>query len=328
MKPSYCAKCGQPVITRVVDDRPRTVCPSCDTIHYENPLPVAASVVLNDKREVLLVKRDRMPQRGEWCLPMGFAELGETIEAAARRELEEEAGIEAQPVQLLDADSYHNNHYGDLLIVTFEMQKTGGVEVPGDDASEVGYFPINNDLCLAFPSNAKALRACSAVHRQEWAIQDSFIGLQAGGDTALLSDELVALIQERAEEVVGLWLVDVRTNPTTSSYLELDPDELIDRVTLALSQFGRWLKGDEPAYEVRAFYRVLAKERAAQGLQMHELLSSLALLKKHLWNFACSQSVWQQPVDAYRVMELSRRVAAFFDKASYHAVREFEGEVK
>jgi ADP-ribose pyrophosphatase YjhB (NUDIX family) len=323
VKPNYCAKCGHAVVTRVVDGRARLVCPACDTVFYENPLPVAASIVLNDHREVLLVKRRREPQRGKWCLPMGFAELGETIGEAAVRELREETGVDAQVMRLLDVDSIESSHYGDLLIVTFELRKLGGGERPGDDAEEVRYFPIDQPPALAFTSNEKALRTCAAAHAEGWAIRDSFGRLQAEEDAAMLSDELVQLIQEEADEVAALWLVDVRSNPTTRSYQTIDPDQLLERATLAISQFGRWLKGDEPPNEVKAFYRILAKERAAQGFEVHELLSSIALLKKHLWTFVCSRGIWERPVDAYRVLEFSRRVAAFFDKATYYALRAF-----
>jgi 8-oxo-dGTP diphosphatase len=323
VKPSYCARCGQPVVTREVEGRPRLACSACETVFYENPLPVAASVVLNQRREVLLVKRKRDPHRGKWCLPMGFAEIGETIAAAALRELREEAGVEARVLWLLDADSSESSHYGDLLIVTFEMQKMRGHERAGDDAEEVRYFPIEKHPPLAFSSNEKALRACAAAHEEAWAIQDSFSTLQNDEDEGMLSDELVTLIQNRADEVAGLWLIDVRTNPTTSSYHAIDADQLMERATLAISMFGRWLRGDEAPDEVKAFYRVVARERKTQGFQVHELLSAIALLKKHVWTFARSQSIIERPIDAYRMLELSRRVAIFFDKATYHAAHEF-----
>jgi len=323
VKPKYCARCGQPVATREVDGRPRVVCPNCETVFYENPLPVAACVLLNERREALLVKRQREPHRGKWCLPMGFAETGETIAAAALRELREEASVEARVLRLLDVDSTHSGYYGDLLIVTFEMQKIGGNERPGDDAEEVRYFPIEKHPPLAFSSNRKALRACAAAHEEAWAIQDSFRTLQSAEDKAMLSDELVALIQDRADEVAGLWLIDVRTNATTSSYQMIDPDQLMERATAAISQFSRWLKGDVTPNEIKGFYRMVAKEREAQGLRVHELLSAVALLKKHVWTFVRAQSSWERPIDAYRMLELSRRIALFFDKAMYHAAREF-----
>ena len=326
LKPRFCSQCGQAVATRVVDDRPRTVCPACDTIFYENPLPVAASILMNERREVLLVKRKRDPHRGKWCLPMGFAEMRETIAEAALRELKEETGVQARVLRLMDADSFTSDFYGELLIVTFELEKTGGNEQPGDDAEDVRYFPFGTHPPLAFISNEKALSVCAAAHREEWAIQDSFVTLQSAEDKAMLSDPLVALIGERAEQIAKLWLAEVRSSPTTTSYRRIDENQLLERGKLAISQFGRWLKGDAGADEVKDFYRILAKERRSQGFGAHELLSSLTLLKKHVWTFARTQGVWERPIDVYRVLELNRRMAAFFDRAIYHSVRAFDAD--
>lgn len=91
----FCAQCGGPVEVRHEEDRARETCASCGYVYYHNPLPVAANVVLNAEREVLLVKRAREPHQGMWCLPMGFAEIDESIREAAARELEEEAGVTA-----------------------------------------------------------------------------------------------------------------------------------------------------------------------------------------------------------------------------------------
>jgi ADP-ribose pyrophosphatase YjhB (NUDIX family) len=326
MKPSYCSQCGQSVITRQVSGRPRVVCTACGAVFYENPLPVAAAIVLNPRREVLLVKRRRPPHQGQCCLPMGFAELGETIARAAQRELKEETGLEGRVLRLIDADSLASDHYGDLLIVTFEIEKVSGREQPGDDAEEVRYYPIGQHPRLAFSSNEKALQACVAAHQEGWAMQDSFITLQREEDRVMLSDDLVALVQDQAAEVARLWLADVQSNPTTPSYRTVPGEQLLARAQAAISQFGRWLKGDEAREEVKAFYRALAQERQAQGFKPHEVLSSLTLLKKHVWNLVRSQGAWERPIDMYRLLELNRRTAVFFDKALYHTARGFDAD--
>jgi ADP-ribose pyrophosphatase YjhB (NUDIX family) len=90
----HCRNCGATVVYRVPDDgdtRPRAVCPSCDTIHYENPLNVVGTVPYWDER-VLLCKRNIEPRWGKWTLPAGFMELGETTAQGAARETAEEAG--------------------------------------------------------------------------------------------------------------------------------------------------------------------------------------------------------------------------------------------
>lgn len=90
----HCKNCGIAVVYRVPDDgdtKQRAVCPSCTTIHYENPLNVVGTVPYWDDK-VLLCKRNIEPRWGKWTLPAGFMELGETTAQGAARETVEEAG--------------------------------------------------------------------------------------------------------------------------------------------------------------------------------------------------------------------------------------------
>ena len=94
----HCRACGTAVAYRVPDDgdtRERAVCPSCNVIHYENPLMVVGTVpVLGD--HVLLCKRNIEPRWGKWTLPAGFMELDETTAEGAARETDEEAGAQIE----------------------------------------------------------------------------------------------------------------------------------------------------------------------------------------------------------------------------------------
>lgn len=309
-----------------VGDRPRDVCSVCGTIFYQNPLPAAAALVLDDNRRVLLVRRKFPPNEGMWCLPIGFAELGETIAAAALRELREETGLAGRVSRLIDADSWRSSFYGDLLVVTFEVERVAGAETPGDDAEEVAYFPIDGLPPLAFPSNEKAIRLCADLHRDEWAIHDSFRRLEEGVGEEMLSDTLIGFVNESIPYVARVWLADVRSNHTTAdSYMRLDPDQLLAECTTGLEQLGRWLEGESTEEHTRLFYRDLGRRRRAQGVELHEMLSAIMLLKKQIWAHARSQGVWQRPVDAYRAMELQSRFAVYFDKAMYHAARGYSG---
>lgn len=93
----HCKACGSPVEYRTPadDNRERATCTVCGTIHYENPLNVVGTLpVWNDK--VLLCRRAIEPRLGLWTLPAGFMELGETTEAGALRETDEEAGARVE----------------------------------------------------------------------------------------------------------------------------------------------------------------------------------------------------------------------------------------
>ncbi len=295
----------------------------CGEISYENPLPAAAALVLDYDRRVLLVKRGILPNKGMWCLPIGFAEIGETIAQAALRELQEETGLTGRVSRLIDADSWSSGFYGDLLVVTFEVEKVSGVETPGDDAEDVGYFPIDRLPPLAFPSNEKAIRLCADLHRDDWAFHDSFHRLEDGTGAEMLSSSLVGFISEHAPYVARLWLADVRSNRTTLRYMRLDPVCLLAECTTELQLLGRWLEGEDTEEEIKTFYQELGARRYAQGAQTHEMLSAVMLLKKQIWTHARPQGVWDPPLDAYRVMELQSRFAVFFDTAVYRLTRGF-----
>lgn len=62
----------------------------------------AASVAIIDEDCVLLIKRAMSPYAGLWSLPGGRIELGESVEACARREVFEELGIEVVPVYVTE----------------------------------------------------------------------------------------------------------------------------------------------------------------------------------------------------------------------------------
>lgn len=94
----HCRTCGAAVVYRLPDDgdtRQRAVCPACNTVHYENPLVVVGTVPIwgpPGAEQVLLCKRNIEPRWGKWTLPAGFMELGETTQAGAARETDEESG--------------------------------------------------------------------------------------------------------------------------------------------------------------------------------------------------------------------------------------------
>jgi hypothetical protein len=254
---------------------------------------------------------------------MGFAEVEETIREAALRELREEAGIEGEVRFLLDADSYPSLRDSDLLIMSFEVRKTGGSETPGDDAEEVAYFPVDDLPPLAFLSNERAVAALVARHRDEWRITDSFARFRYGREEALLSDPLVLVLEERTEEIGRFWVERLVQHRTTVSYRPLSVERLRSDASRMLRLLTSRLRGRASSAEVAAFFSALGVERAGQGLPLDEVLSSISLLKLEVWRVARESGVWEGVLDVYRVLELSFLVNSFFDRAAFHLSRSY-----
>jgi ADP-ribose pyrophosphatase YjhB (NUDIX family) len=135
----HCKSCGTAVAYRVPDDgdtRERAVCPSCHTIHYENPLNVVGTVpVWGDK--VLLCKRNIEPRLGKWTLPAGFMELGETVAQGAARETIEEAGAQ---FEMQDLFSIMNVVRVGQVHFFFRAQLTSDQFDPGHETMEARLF--------------------------------------------------------------------------------------------------------------------------------------------------------------------------------------------
>ena len=108
---------------------------------YPNRPLVGVGVVAIKDGRVLLIRRAKPPRAGRWSLPGGRQRLGETVRETARRELREEAGVEAEVTALLDVvDSITRDDAGAIAyhytLVDFLAEWRGGAPRAGGDATE------------------------------------------------------------------------------------------------------------------------------------------------------------------------------------------------
>ncbi|MEM4718032.1 MAG: NUDIX hydrolase [Desulfurococcaceae archaeon] len=110
----------------------------------------AVSSVLIRNNEILLVKRRFPPGTGKWSIPGGVIEAGEKIVEAAKRELLEETGLEADPAGIIwvlnnvvyDVGKRVLYHYV-IIDILFDSNTIRGVLRPGGDAVDVAWFRID-----------------------------------------------------------------------------------------------------------------------------------------------------------------------------------------
>ena len=120
----------------------------------KSPSVTVDCVVFDDRDRLLLIRRKNPPFAGQFALPGGFVDYGETTEAAARRELMEETGLKARDLRLIGV--YSNparDPRGHTIGIAYLTSIEGGAPIAGDDAAEAAFRLDWRELDLAFDHN-------------------------------------------------------------------------------------------------------------------------------------------------------------------------------
>jgi len=155
----YCPECAGRFIApgTGLGGSNKLVCAECGLVFHLDPKLTAAALVVRHG-EVLLVRRARPPQKGWWCLPGGYVDRGEIVEAAAAREVREETGLIVQTRRLFGLYSYADYP---VVVAVYETEISGGVLEPNQESLEACWFAPEDIPWdrLAFPSARDSLRA-------------------------------------------------------------------------------------------------------------------------------------------------------------------------
>jgi len=112
----------------------------------ERPIIGVGAVIVSGHR-ALLVRRNTEPLRGEWSVPGGMLELGETLHDGVRREVLEETGLTVEPGEVLDVfDSIFTDAAGrtqyHYVLIDYLCRPLSGEARPGSDVSDVRWVGL------------------------------------------------------------------------------------------------------------------------------------------------------------------------------------------
>ncbi len=118
----------------------------------DRPIVGVGGVVVQNGR-VVLVRRAKAPRKGEWSIPGGMLELGETLRDGVAREIEEETGLKVKSEEVLDvfdsividADGKTQYHY---VLVDYLCSVTEGELRAASDVSEARWATLEEALSL------------------------------------------------------------------------------------------------------------------------------------------------------------------------------------
>lgn len=109
---------------------------------------VGVGAVIFDQGRVLLVQRGHAPLQGEWSLPGGALEIGETLEEGVKREVQEETCLVVEPVSIVEVlDRIVRDDTGRVqyhyVLIDFLCRVTGGAAACASDAVGFRWAGIN-----------------------------------------------------------------------------------------------------------------------------------------------------------------------------------------
>ena len=127
----------------------------------EHPVVGVGAVVVRDGR-ALIIKRAHEPRKGEWSLPGGLLELGESLPDAIRREIKEETTLDVTVGPIIETfDRVHRDDRGRIryhfVIIDFVCWPTGGEAMPASDADGVAWVSYKEIDDYAVNAHAKAV---------------------------------------------------------------------------------------------------------------------------------------------------------------------------
>ncbi len=148
---------------------------------------VGVGAIIFQGEQVLLIKRGRAPGLGEWSIPGGAVEPGETLKEALVREVREETHLEVEVLALAkvlerifrEPDGRVAYHY---VLVDFLCGLKGGVPQSDSDAEEVRFVSLQD-----LPAYRIAPVTLHVIRRAAW-LRENPEGLKAPADFAELYD--------------------------------------------------------------------------------------------------------------------------------------------
>jgi 8-oxo-dGTP diphosphatase len=121
----------------------------------ERPL-IGVGAIIIDGDKVVLIKRGHPPLEGEWSIPGGVLEVGETMREGVVREAREETGLLVEPLDLLGVyDRVLRDDRGQVLyhyvLVDFLCRSISGSLRAAGDAAEAAWFTRKEVAALPLP---------------------------------------------------------------------------------------------------------------------------------------------------------------------------------
>ena len=143
----------------------------------------------------------------------------------------------------------------------------------------------------------------------------------------IVSDKLVAVIQDNAEAIVRQWIDRLKSDPTTVAFAESDLQKFDIRARELLAHLGEWVNYDKDKADVGRRYAQEGIGLFKIGIPLCEGIRGLILLKRTIWLFMMYEIPLDTTIELSQMRELNDRLTLFFDRAEYYFIRGYMEEM-
>ncbi|PZC40940.1 MAG: NADH pyrophosphatase NudC, Nudix superfamily [Chloroflexi bacterium] len=150
----FCTECGTKLHKKATSGSPMQ-CPKCNKMIYIEPKVAVGAVVLNNNKEILLVKRNTEPFIGQWSFPAGFVNPGELIENALMREVLEETAIKIEVQNLLGVHATKNEQ---VIFIAYQAKAKSEKIFISNEIQEATFFNMKKLPKLAFQHDGAIIK--------------------------------------------------------------------------------------------------------------------------------------------------------------------------
>lgn len=139
-----------------------------------------------------------------------------------------------------------------------------------------------------------------------------------------LSWKIIHHIEAHSDELAdGLWARVAHCSRLREFRDCVPAEELRQRVVEIYRHLGEWLATKSEA-DVEQRYLAIGERRARQRVPLSQLVLAIVATKEHLWEHITGEVLFEHTHELFQVLELSRSIEMFFDRAVYFAVEGYE----
>jgi hypothetical protein len=143
----------------------------------------------------------------------------------------------------------------------------------------------------------------------------------------MLGIKLVRLIEKHSETLSRGLTEEIRKSDRTSDYRKIPVRDLQLAATEVYRNLAEWLL-QKTEGDIAHRFRLIAVQRATEGISLHQFIWALMLTRDYLWHFLRREAIADNIVELHGELELHRLLNQFFDRAIYHAIVGYEEAAK